>query len=229
MNTDPLLQVEHLRKTYKSGNVRLEVLSDVNFTVLAGEVIALMGPSGVGKTTLLNLIGALDLPDSGAVILDGKRLSDLSRRKLAQVRNRRLGFVFQFHHLLPEFTAVENVLIPGMISGQISEQEHSRASSLLETFGLDARASHYPHELSGGERQRVALARALMNSPALVLADEPTGNLDRKSGARLIEAILAFSQEHRQTFIIATHDESIAERAKRVLELSDGSVTEINN
>lgn len=227
MNTDPLLRVDHVRKTYKSGDTELEVLRDINFEVEAGDVIALMGPSGVGKTTLLNLIGALDLPDAGSIILDGKRLADLSKRRLAKVRNERLGFVFQFHHLLPEFNAVENVLIPKMIESPVSETDHNRAEHLLKTFGLEARASHFPHELSGGERQRVALARALMNNPALVLADEPTGNLDRKSGANLVEAILAFSREHHQTFIIATHDESIADQAKRVLELSDGSVSEI--
>jgi len=229
MSTESLLEVRHLKKTYRSGNIELEVLSDVSFSVYPGEVIALMGPSGVGKTTLLNLIGALDLPDSGTISLKGQLLADLSQRKLAQVRNTSLGFVFQFHHLLPEFTALENVLIPKMIHEATSERHHSRAKKLLETFGLENRMEHYPHQLSGGERQRVALARALMNNPALVLADEPTGNLDRKSGQQLLQAILAFSQEHRQTFIIATHDDSIAEQAQRILEIRDGNVSDIKN
>ncbi len=229
MSIEPLLEVRNLKKTYHSGNVELEVLRDVNFAVYPGEVIALMGPSGVGKTTLLNLIGALDLPDSGSISLNGQLLADLSQRKLAQVRNTSLGFVFQFHHLLPEFTALENVLIPKMISTSTSDQHQQRALDLLQTFGLENRATHFPHQLSGGERQRVALARALMNNPALVLADEPTGNLDRKSGTQLIQAILAFSLEHQQTFIIATHDDSIAEQAQRILEIRDGSVTDIKN
>jgi len=229
MSIEPLLEVRHLKKTYRSGNIELEVLSDVNFSVYPGEVIALMGPSGVGKTTLLNLIGALDLPDAGTISLKEQLLADLSQRKLAQVRNTSLGFVFQFHHLLPEFTALENVLIPKMIHTATSEQHRNRAKELLATFGLENRMEHYPHQLSGGERQRVALARALMNNPALVLADEPTGNLDRKSGRQLLQAILAFSREHKQTFIIATHDDSIAEQAQRILEIRDGNVSDIKN
>lgn len=223
---NPLLQVEHVRKVYRSGDSQLEVLSDVSFEIQAGIVAALMGPSGVGKTTLLNLIGALDRPDAGNITLQEKRLSDLKSDQLAAVRNSLVGFVFQFHHLLPEFTAVENVQMPGLIQQSLDAEREEYARQLLSRFGLGERMTHYPHELSGGEKQRVALARALMNRPALVLADEPTGNLDRKTGGRLIETILDFSQEHQQTFIIATHDEVIAGQADRVLLLDGGKVVD---
>ncbi len=225
---NPLLQADHVRKVYRSGDSQLEVLSDVSFEIHAGIVAALMGPSGVGKTTLLNLIGALDRPDGGTITLQGRRLSDLKSDQLASVRNSLVGFVFQFHHLLPEFTALENVLMPGLIQNSLNAEREEYARQLLARFGVGERMEHYPHELSGGEKQRVALARALMNRPALVLADEPTGNLDRKTGARLIETILDFSQEHQQTFIIATHDEVIAGRADRVLLLEGGMVVESN-
>ena len=224
--SNPLLRVEHVTKTYRTGTTKLEVLTDVNFELETGQVVALMGPSGVGKTTLLNIIGALDTPDGGTITLRGKRLSDLRSDNLAAVRNSLLGFVFQFHHLLPEFTALENVMMPGLIRNQKNGANEGYAIRLLTKFGLGDRVEHYPHELSGGEKQRVALARALMNDPALVLADEPTGNLDRKTGAQLIETILDFSQEHQQTFIIATHDEAIAGRADKVLFLRNGVIKE---
>jgi len=224
--SNPLLRVRHVIKTYQTGTTTLEVLTDVNFELETGQVVALMGPSGVGKTTLLNIIGALDIPDGGSVVLQGKTLSDLQSDNLAAVRNSRLGFVFQFHHLLPEFTALENVMMPGLIRNQKQQNNEAYAVRLLTRFGLGERMTHYPHELSGGEKQRVALARALINNPALVLADEPTGNLDRKTGARLIETILDFSREHQQTFIIATHDEAIAGKADKVLVLRNGVITE---
>jgi len=224
---DRLLRIEHVRKVYQTGPAQLEILRDVTFDVGTGEVIALMGPSGVGKTTLLNLIGALDTPTAGSIRIGGWELSEQSQDMLAELRNRHLGFVFQFHHLLPEFTARENVLIPAMIRNSIHQVHRDYADMLLETFGLEARAGHYPHELSGGEKQRVALCRALINKPELVLADEPTGNLDRETGYRLITAILNFSGEHNQAFVIATHDESIAKNANRILELHDGIVEEI--
>ncbi|MCF7804827.1 MAG: ABC transporter ATP-binding protein [Candidatus Marinimicrobia bacterium] len=221
-----LLQVVNLRKVYMSGPNELEVLSGVDFSVAPGEIIALMGPSGVGKTTLLNLIGALDVPTSGNIFLQDKNLADMSRNELARVRNRSLGFVFQFHHLLPEFTAEENVLIPGIIQQSPTKIQQEYARDLLGKFGLSGRLHHYPHELSGGEKQRVALGRALMNKPALVLADEPTGNLDRKTGARLLEALISFAHEENQTFLIATHDEEISQRADRILLLENGAVRE---
>lgn len=226
MTDKKLLTVSDVKKIYMSGPTQLEVLSSVNFTVASGEIIALMGPSGVGKTTLLNLIGALDQPTAGAIYLGEQNLAKLSQLKLASVRNRMLGFVFQFHHLLPEFTALENVLIPKVIQQNPTKPQEERARFLLSNFGLSERMTHFPHELSGGEKQRVALARALMNQPALVLADEPTGNLDRKTGARLLESILRFSREHQQTFIIATHDEEIAQSADRILLLDNGTISE---
>lgn len=221
-----LLQIEHVQKSYLAGQAQLDVLKDVTFSVTAGEVIALMGPSGVGKTTLLNIIGALDKPDSGEVLLNGTAISSLSSSELAKVRNASLGFVFQFHHLLPEFNAIENVMIPGLIQGKISESKQNYGETLMETFGISGRTDHYPHELSGGEKQRVALARALINQPALVLADEPTGNLDRRTGARLLDAILKFSREHNQSFVIATHDDDIAKQADRILLLDNGIILE---
>ncbi|MBS1271411.1 MAG: Lipoprotein-releasing system ATP-binding protein LolD [Candidatus Marinimicrobia bacterium] len=226
MTDNPLLRVTDLKKLYMSGPTELEVLAGVTFSVYPGEVIALMGPSGVGKTTLLNVIGALDKPTAGTIELEGQNIAELSQKELANVRNRSMGFVFQFHHLLPEFTARENVLIPGLIQQKPTEAQENRASELLKEFGVDSRSHHYPHELSGGEKQRVALARALMNNPVLVLADEPTGNLDRKTGAKLIKSILSFSREHRQTFVIATHDEVIAQQADRVLLLEGGMIRE---
>ena len=229
MTGKTLLQVEHVRKTYRSGENELEVLQDITFEIISGEIVALMGPSGVGKTTLLNLIGALDIPDAGNIRLQTRLLSDLKPDALAQVRNNMLGFVFQFHHLLPEFTALENVLIPGMIQGTSDFEHREYGVSLLKTFGLEERVNHFPHELSGGEKQRVALARALINHPALVLADEPTGNLDRHTGSRLLDALIGFSREHQQTFLIATHDESIAEKADRRLILESGTVHEEPN
>jgi len=223
-----LLSVQNVRKTYQSGYTELEVLTNVNFTIDSGSVVALMGPSGVGKTTLLNLIGALDKPESGRIILEGKQLSDLKSDQLAAVRNSLVGFVFQFHHLLPEFTALENVMMPGLIQRNLDQSRQDYAQQLLDQFGLAPRMHHYPHELSGGEKQRTALARALMNKPALVLADEPTGNLDRQTGARLVDTILEFAREHHQTFIIATHDEAIAVRADRILQLENGGVTDVS-
>lgn len=224
--SESLLQIEHVEKSYHAGQTDLEVLKDVTFRVAAGEVIALMGPSGVGKTTLLNIIGALDKPDSGEVLLSGVAISSLTSSELAKVRNASLGFVFQFHHLLPEFNAIENVIIPGLIQGKISKTKRNYAENLMETFGISGRTEHYPHELSGGEKQRVALARALINKPALVLADEPTGNLDRRTGARLLDAILKFSKEHNQSFVIATHDDDIAKQADRILLLDNGIILE---
>lgn len=221
-----LLEVSHVRKVYHTGPTDLEILRDVSFRVGPGEMVALMGPSGVGKTTLLNLIGALDRPSDGTVLLRGKDLSAQPADVLADMRNQHLGFVFQFHHLLPEFTAEENITIPAMMRSTPSAERQQRARDLLETFGLEERGSHYPHELSGGEKQRVALCRALINNPGLVLADEPTGNLDRKTGEQLIRAIHRFSREHTQAFVIATHDESIAEQADRILLLEQGEVTE---
>ena len=223
-----MIQAKNIHKYYGD----LQVLKGVDIHIKKGEVVSIVGASGAGKTTLLQILGTLDKPylkTDFELSINNTSVSSLNDKALAKFRNEHIGFIFQFHQLLPEFTALENVLIPMMIHTATSEQHRDRAKELLATFGLENRMEHYPHQLSGGERQRVALARALMNNPALVLADEPTGNLDRKSGRQLLQAILAFSREHKQTFIIATHDDSIAEQAQRILEIRDGNVSDIKN
>ncbi|NOX38488.1 MAG: ABC transporter ATP-binding protein [Calditrichaeota bacterium] len=194
--------------------------------VKAGEIVVIMGPSGVGKSTLLNIIGTLDKPTGGKVWIDGQDMSQLDEARLARFRNQHIGFVFQFHYLLPEFTALENVLIPRMIKGNDWKKDRQRAIQLLEEVGLGARLHHRPNQLSGGEQQRVAVARALMNQPKLVLADEPTGDLDRRNSEALFELILSLNEKYNQTFIIVTHNEMFAERAHRVIHLWDGKIVD---
>jgi lipoprotein-releasing system ATP-binding protein len=223
-NIAPILSVRNLRKTYTDDAGAFDVLRDVSFTVDKGEMIALLGISGAGKTTLLQILGGLDRATSGEVLFEGRDLSKSSSRELAVFRNRKIGFVFQFHHLLPDFTAFENVIIPGLIAGQTRKWCEERASMLLETFGLKGRFSHFPTELSGGERQRAALARALINDPAVVLADEPTGNLDKGNGEMLLEYFCRANAELRQTFIIATHNSQLTGGMHRIIEIEDGSV-----
>jgi len=218
-----MVEVRHLRKTFTDDAGEFEVLSDANFTIAKGEMVALVGTSGAGKTTLLQIIGGLD-SFQGSVRVDDKMLDTMSLRELAAFRNRKIGFVFQFHHLLPDFTAMENITIPGLIAGRPRHECVKRARELLEIFGLTARETHYPTELSGGERQRVALARALVNDPALVLADEPTGNLDKHNGDLLLEYFRKANKELQQTFLIATHNSQLTEGLQRVLYLEDGKV-----
>ena len=223
----PLLEVEDLKKSYPTGTGgRLEVLCGVSFAVQRGEVVAIVGESGTGKSTLLHLLGALDRPDSGTVHVDGHDIFRKDDDDLALFRNRAVGFVFQFHHLLPEFTAVENVAMPALIQGNDFEAARPRALDLLRQLGLDARADHRPSELSGGEQQRVAVARALMNQPGLVLADEPTGNLDTKTAEALHEEILRLSRSFGQTFIVVTHNPALAAIADRVLRIEGGRLEE---
>jgi lipoprotein-releasing system ATP-binding protein len=220
--SDPILIVRHLKKTYRDDAGPFDVLRDVSFSVEKGEMIALLGVSGAGKTTLLQILGGLDRSSSGEVLFEGRDLSKLSLRELAVFRNQKIGFVFQFHHLLPDFTAFENVMIPGLIAGKSRAWCRERATYLLETFGLKGRFSHYPTELSGGERQRAALARALINDPSLVLADEPTGNLDKGNGELLLNYFHKANRELRQTFIIATHNSQLTEGMRRIIHLEDG-------
>ena len=221
----PLLRAGALVKQYDTGGDEpLTVLRDLDLTVQEGEIVAIVGESGTGKSTLLHLIGALDRPTSGTVQFQGKDLFSKSDEELAAFRNRSIGFVFQFHHLLPEFTALENVAMPALIQHRSLGEATPRARELLDLLGLADRADHRPRTLSGGEKQRVAIARALMNEPALVLMDEPTGNLDARTAEPLHREIKRLSHETAQTFVLASHDPSLAEVAGRVLRLERGAL-----
>jgi len=195
--------------------------------VVAGEIISIVGASGVGKSTLLHLMGALDRPTDGTVLYEGQDIFQLTDRELARFRNRELGFVFQFHHLLPEFSAIENVMMPALIAGRSKEEARQTAADILKNVGLTGRERHRPGELSGGEQQRVAVARALVNDPKVVLADEPTGNLDRKTSEEVHDLLWKLNERMNQTFIIATHNEGLAQRSDRVIRLADGRAEEV--
>jgi lipoprotein-releasing system ATP-binding protein len=222
-----ILEVKSLGKRYaSSGTGVVEVFRDITFDVKPGQIVALTGPSGSGKSTLLNLIGTLDLPSSGEITIEGEDTSKLGTAELASFRNKKIGFIFQFHHLLPEFTAIENIGMPALIAGRKLETATSRAEELLSEVGLLERKSHRPAELSGGEAQRVAVARAFMMQPALVLADEPTGNLDNENSDKLFELMLSLAEKLNQTFIIATHNTELAKRAQRRFHLEKGVLAE---
>ncbi|GIU31545.1 lipoprotein-releasing system ATP-binding protein LolD [Shewanella schlegeliana] len=226
MNQELLLQVSHVSKRYQEGSVDTEVLHDVELQVFKGEQLAIVGSSGSGKSTLLHIMGTLDSPTSGCVTMLGEDLYKLSSQRQAQVRNEYLGFIYQFHHLLPEFTALENVSMPALIQGQSRKQVEAKAKSLLERVGLGHRLSHTPSEMSGGERQRVAIARALINDPKLVLADEPTGNLDANSGEAVYELITELAAQLGTAFVVVTHDQSLAARMDRQLHMKDGRLVQ---
>jgi lipoprotein-releasing system ATP-binding protein len=217
---ETVLEVINLNKSYSGVGERLHVLKDINFSMTRGEIVAINGPSGIGKTTLLNIIGTLDEADSGEMIISGKHPHAMNDNDLSRFRAENLGYIFQFHYLLPEFTALENVLIPAKIVDLDKETANERAKSLLEAVGVYERRHHKPSQLSGGERQRVAVARALMNRPELVLADEPTGNLDPDNGKKLIELIQSVRIEFDQSFLIATHSRSLSAACDRVFSLT---------
>ncbi len=216
---------KNLTKVYQMGQVQVHALCGVSMEVRHGEVVSIMGPSGSGKSTLMNIIGCLDRPTSGEYYLDGELVSDLSDDQLAKIRNQKVGFVFQSFNLLSRSTAITNVELPLRYAG-IKESRHEKALTALEAVGLEDRVEHKPMELSGGEQQRVALARALINNPAIILADEPTGNLDSKSGKEIMELLLKLNREFKTTLIIVTHDPKIAEQTNRIINLKDGLVVE---
>lgn len=219
-----MIEISELTKKYGE----LSVLNGINLTINAGEISTIVGASGAGKSTLLQIIGSLDKPSSGSVKINGTDLTQLSQKKVAQFRNENIGFVFQFHHLLPEFTAVENVVIPGMIAGKNKTELNKEAHRLLNFLNLGHRLTHKPSELSGGEQQRVAIARALINKPALILADEPSGNLDSKNADELHQLFRQLKNDLGQTFVIVTHNNAFAQSSDRIIELKDGKVLSVN-
>lgn len=219
-----VLECRQLGKTFGDGDGALCILEGVDFTINSGERIAIMGASGSGKSTLLHLLGGLDDPSCGEISMAGKPLTSLSPVQLGRLRNKTLGFVYQFHHLLPEFTALENVAMPLLIRGIRPAQAKQQATDLLDRVGLSSRLSHKPGEMSGGERQRAAIARALVTRPACVLADEPTGNLDRQNAEQAFELMLELNRELDTSVLVATHDSMIAERMDRVIHLEDGKL-----
>lgn len=221
---DKIIEAREVSKSFGTEAGSLQVLKGISLTVAQGEMVGIIGASGAGKSTLLHILGALDRPSSGAVLFDGRDLSGLDDNELAALRNRSIGFVFQFHHLLPEFNAVENVMMPGMVAGRAYHDVQRDALSLLGELGLSSRTTHRPGELSGGEQQRVAVARALIQNPRVVLADEPTGNLDTATGSDLFELFIQLNRRRNISFVMVTHNMTLSDRCHRVLQMTDGKL-----
>ncbi len=226
MNKDKLIRIVDLHKSYYDGESELPVLQGIDLEIYTSELLAVVGASGVGKSTLLHIIGTLDRPTAGSVLYDEQDVFTLSDTELARFRNKEIGFVFQFHHLLPEFTALENVAMGALITSSDNKTVYKEAESLLDYVGLSERLSHYPNQLSGGERQRVAIARSLINQPKIVLADEPTGNLDRRSSEAVLELLWDLNATSGQTFVIVTHNQELAQQVDRIIQLVDGKVVD---
>lgn len=222
MNNEWVIECQKVGKTYDDGSLKVEVLREVDFQVASGEGIGIIGASGSGKSTLLHILGGLDKPTSGEVKIKGQGLNSLSQLEIGRLRNRHLGFVYQFHHLLPEFSALENVMMPLLVARRSKAEAQAAAAEILEKVGLGSRMTHRPGELSGGERQRAAIARALVTKPDCLLADEPTGNLDRKNATHALEMMLELKRELGTALIVVTHDEQLAKRFDRVLTMDDG-------
>ncbi|WP_301099726.1 lipoprotein-releasing ABC transporter ATP-binding protein LolD [Otariodibacter sp.] len=228
MNSEILLSCKNITKFYQEGDNKTQVLRDVSFSMSKGELVAIVGSSGSGKSTLLHTLGGLDQPSSGEVFIQNQSLQQLSNNALAKLRNQYLGFVYQFHHLMADFSALENVMMPMLIGQQNKTEAKDRAEKMLQAVGLSHRITHRPSALSGGERQRVAIARALVNKPALVLADEPTGNLDHKTTESIFELIKQLNQEQHIAFLLVTHDLNLAQKLNRRLTMRDGLLQEEN-
>ncbi len=214
----------NLRKVYRMGETEVPALNDVNLEVKRSEYVAVLGPSGSGKSTMLNIIGGLDRPTDGLIHVDGVDLRSLKESKLARFRAEKVGFVFQFFNLIPTFTVLENIMVPAEILGLRREETRTKAERILNKVGLDKRLNHFPHQLSGGEQQRVAIARSFVNDPVLLLCDEPTGNLDTKTGAEIVNLLNEVNEEQKTTLIVVTHDQRIASAANRIVELVDGRI-----
>jgi lipoprotein-releasing system ATP-binding protein len=217
-----LIEASQIHKSFKTPAGELSILKNINLSITEGEILGIVGASGAGKSTLLHILGALDKPSSGKILFQGKDIVSMDDKMLAELRNSSIGFVFQFHHLLPEFNSLENVMLPGLISNRPYEDTEKKAKALLEELGLSKRLKHRPGELSGGEQQRVAVARALLLNPKIVLADEPTGNLDTATGNALFDLFIELNAKKKITFVIVTHNKTLSDGCHRVLEMADG-------
>lgn len=221
-----MIQATHITKSYNHSLNKVSVLKGIDLSINEGEVLAVVGPSGAGKSTLLHILGGLDSPDSGQVMMDGENIYQMNDRHRARLRNQKIGFIFQFYHLLPEFSALENVILPALVKNPDDRLKtwETKGMELLARMGLGQRQRHKPSELSGGEQQRVAIARALINDPKVIYCDEPTGNLDSETGKAIIQLLLELNKKNRQTLVIVTHDENIASRADKTIQLKDGQI-----